>query len=90
MATIGRRKAVAQVFGLQFTGFIAWALWLFVHLIQIVSLRNRALVLVNWIWNYFRYDRANRLVTDVEPAVANAEDAAGAGSDNDQPVEVRR
>jgi NADH dehydrogenase len=39
-------------------------LWLTVHLLQLVSLRNRALVLVNWTWNYFRYDRANRLVTD--------------------------
>jgi NADH dehydrogenase len=89
MATIGRRKAVAQVFGLQFTGFIAWALWLFVHLIQIVSLRNRALVLVNWTWNYFRYDRANRLVTDDEPIVANADDAAGDARERGA-VEARR
>lgn len=64
MATIGRRMAVASVFGLQFSGFIAWALWLTVHLLQLVGLRNRALVLTNWVWNYFRYDRANRLVTD--------------------------
>jgi NADH dehydrogenase len=89
MATIGRRKAVAQVFGLQFTGFIAWALWLFVHLIQIVSLRNRALVLVNWIWNYFRYDRANRLVTEDEPILANADDASGDARER-APVEARR
>lgn len=75
MATIGRRKAVAQIFGLQFSGFIAWVLWLSVHLIQIVSLRNRALVLVNWTWNYFRYDRANRLVTDREPLAPNPEDS---------------
>ena len=64
MATIGRRMAVAHVFGLQFSGFIAWMLWLVVHLLQIVSLRNRALVLLNWAWNYLRYDRANRVVTD--------------------------
>lgn len=68
MATIGRRMAVAKIFGLQFTGFVAWALWLTVHLVQLIGLRNRALVLVNWTWNYFRYDRANRLVTDdVDP-----------------------
>jgi NADH dehydrogenase len=68
MATIGRRMAVAKVFGLQFTGLIAWLLWLGVHLIELIGLRNRALVLVNWTWNYFRYDRANRLVTDdVDP-----------------------
>jgi NADH dehydrogenase len=65
MATIGRRKAVAHVFGLQFSGVIAWWLWLAVHLVALIGLRNRALVLVNWTWNYFRYDRANRLVTDL-------------------------
>jgi NADH dehydrogenase len=64
MATIGRRMAVAHVFGLQFSGFLAWALWLVVHLLAIIGLRNRALVLLNWTWNYFRYDRASRLVTD--------------------------
>ena len=64
MATIGRRMAVAHVFGLQFSGLVAWGLWLAIHLIALIGLRNRALVLVNWTWNYFRYDRASRLVTD--------------------------
>jgi NADH dehydrogenase len=64
MATIGRRMAVAHVFGLQFSGVVAWGLWLAIHLIALIGLRNRALVLVNWTWNYFRYDRANRLITD--------------------------
>ena len=64
MATIGRRMAVAHVFGLSFSGLVAWVLWLSVHLIQLIGFRNRALVLLNWTWNYFRYDRANRLVTD--------------------------
>jgi len=64
MATIGRRMAVAHVFGLQFSGFGAWALWLMVHLLAIIGLRNRALVLLNWAWNYLRYDRASRLLTD--------------------------
>jgi NADH dehydrogenase len=68
MATIGRRKAVAHVFGRQIWGFPAWALWLIVHLVQLVGFRNRILVLTNWVWNYFRYDRANRLVTDLPPA----------------------
>lgn len=90
MATIGRRKAVAHVFGLQFSGLIAWVLWLIVHLIQLVGFRNRALVLVNWIWNYFRYDRANRLVTDTSDAHARSADipadasgASAAGGDDD-------
>jgi NADH:ubiquinone reductase (H+-translocating) len=72
MATIGRRMAVAHVFGLQFSGFVAWLLWLGVHLVQLIGLRNRALVLVNWVWNYFRYDRANRLVTDESILMARA------------------
>ncbi len=67
MATIGRRMAVAHVFGLQFSGFFAWALWLVVHLLAIIGLRNRALVLLNWTWNYLRYDRASRLVMDDIP-----------------------
>jgi len=74
MATVGRSRAVAHVFRLQFSGFVAWVLWLFVHLVQIVGLRNRAVVLLNWAWNYFRYDRANRLVTDREPLLPNAGD----------------
>jgi NADH dehydrogenase len=56
--------AVAHVFGLQFSGVFAWVLWLIVHLVAIIGLRNRALVLLNWTWNYFRYDRASRFVTD--------------------------
>jgi NADH dehydrogenase len=64
MATIGRRMAVAHIFGLQFSGSFAWVLWLVVHLLAIIGLRNRALVLLNWMWNYARYDRASRLVTD--------------------------
>jgi NADH dehydrogenase len=62
MATVGRRRAVAYVFRRQFSGSLAWVLWLAVHLLAIISLRNRALVLLNWIWNYFRYDRASRLL----------------------------
>jgi NADH dehydrogenase len=81
MATIGRRKAVAHVFGLQFSGLIAWVLWLTVHLVQLVGFRNRALVLVNWIWNYFRYDRANRLVTDTTGRRGRAPDDRSATSD---------
>ena len=64
MVTVGRQMAVAHLFGLQFSGLVAWMLWMSVHLIALIGLRNRALVLVNWTWNYFRYDRASRLVTD--------------------------
>jgi NADH dehydrogenase len=62
MVTIGRRKAVAHVFGVQLSGTVAWLAWLALHLLQLVGLRNRAVVLLNWVWNYVRYDRASRVV----------------------------
>ena len=62
MATIGRQSAVAHVFGLQFTGFFAWVMWLTVHLFWLIGFRNRVLVLTNWAWNYLTYDRGVRLI----------------------------
>ncbi len=62
MATIGRNKAVADFHHLQFRGMFAWLIWMFVHLMSIVGFRNRIVVLVNWMWNYFSYDRAIRLI----------------------------
>ncbi len=63
MATIGRSAAVAHVFGLKFSGVIAWLLWLFVHLMYIVTYRNRVLVLIQWSWSYLTWDRSARLIT---------------------------
>jgi NADH dehydrogenase len=63
MATIGRSAAVADFGKLHFSGFIAWMMWLVVHLMNLVSFRNRLLVLVQWGWNYISYDRAARLIT---------------------------
>ncbi|MDX1970215.1 MAG: NAD(P)/FAD-dependent oxidoreductase [Planctomycetaceae bacterium] len=65
MATIGRSAAVAQLGRFQFRGFIAWLLWLFVHLIQIVQFENRVLILFQWAWNYWTFSRSARLITDV-------------------------
>ena len=64
MVTIGRQAAVAQIYGLQFRGFVAWLIWLTVHLVCLIGFRNRLLVLVNWAWNYFTYDRGVRLIRD--------------------------
>lgn len=55
MATIGRSKAVAEVAGMKFSGFIAWVLWLAVHLIFLVGFRNRAAVLLQWAYAYIGY-----------------------------------
>lgn len=63
MATIGRNKAVVDLPGnLHFKGFIAWLVWMGVHLISIIGFRNRVIVLLNWIWNYLTYDRSIRLI----------------------------
>jgi NADH dehydrogenase len=62
LAVIGRNAAVARVFGRSFKGFLAWILWALVHIAKLVGFRNRALVLVNWAWNYATYRRAVRLI----------------------------
>jgi len=67
MATIGRNQAVVQLGSVKFRGFVAWIVWLLVHLMQIVGFRNRLLVLINWAWDYFFYDRAIRLIVPEKP-----------------------
>lgn len=62
MATIGRNRAVAEIGGAKWGGFTAWMLWLVVHLRSILSVRNKVIVLLNWIWNYVTYDRSLRLI----------------------------
>jgi NADH dehydrogenase len=63
MATIGRHKAVVEIFGIKIQGFLAWFCWMFVHLMLLVGYRNRVLVFMNWVWNYFSYQRAIRIIT---------------------------
>src|SRR2546428_4582119 len=70
MATIGRSRAVAVVKGVRLQGRIAWWAWLVVHLVMLIGFRNRLVVLVDWAWNYFTYDRGLR-------AIVGAEDEAG-------------
>ena len=65
MATIGRRSAVAELpGGLRFGGTLGWVAWLVVHLTFLIGFRNRAVVLVNWAWNYLTWDRASRVIVD--------------------------
>jgi NADH:ubiquinone reductase (H+-translocating) len=68
LATIGRSAAVADVKGVHFSGFLAWWLWLLVHLMYIANFRNRLLVLTQWAWNYFTHDRSARLITGDVPS----------------------
>jgi NADH dehydrogenase len=62
MATIGRNSAVAELGRVHLSGFLGWLMWLFVHLVNVVSFRSRILVLVNWAWEYLFYDRPIRLI----------------------------
>jgi NADH dehydrogenase len=63
MATIGRASAIADFGWLRLKGWFAWLAWLFVHLLNLIGFRNRLVVLVQWAWAYFSYQRAIRLIT---------------------------
>jgi NADH dehydrogenase len=63
MATIGRASAVANLPWIQLDGYLAWLAWLFIHLIKLIGFRNRLVVMVQWMWAYFSYQRAIRLIT---------------------------
>lgn len=62
MATIGRNLAVAEIKSFKFTGFIAWAIWAFVHIMALVSFRSRFNVFVTWVVSYFSYDKSHRII----------------------------
>jgi NADH dehydrogenase len=62
MATIGRNKAVVELPGWKFQGFFAWLVWIVVHLRSIIGVKNRFVVLLNWIWNYLTYNLSLRLI----------------------------
>lgn len=62
MATIGRNKAVVDLKYWKFQGFFAWVTWMFIHLLFLVGFRNKLITLMNWIVNYFSYDRGTRLI----------------------------
>ncbi len=62
LATIGRNRAVAEFGHIRFGGAVAWWLWMAVHLMALVGYRNRLIVFINWVWSYFSYDRAIRLI----------------------------
>ena len=53
---VGRNAAVARIAGLSFSGFIAWVIWVGLHIYRLIGFRNRILVLINWAWDYFFYE----------------------------------
>ncbi len=62
LATVGKRRAVADLGKLKFTGYFAWLLWSFVHLMSISGFRNKILVGFNWTISYFSYEKSNRII----------------------------
>jgi NADH dehydrogenase len=63
LATIGRNAAVARIWGISFSGFVAWVIWVFLHIYRLIGFRNRILVFINWAWDYLFYENQIRLIT---------------------------
>ena len=70
LATIGRAAAVAQFGKFHLSGFLAWLSWLFIHIFFLVGFRNRIIVMIQWAWSYFTYDRSARLITGEARTIA--------------------
>ena len=78
LATIGRKRAVAQFGRLRLSGFAAWALWSVAHIYFLIGFRNRLLVAANWAWNYVTFQRGTRLITGLSGS--RIDDVASEGS----------
>ena len=63
MAVIGRSAAVAELAGLEVSGWLAWLMWCFIHILYLVGFRRRLVVLIDWAWAYLRNERSARLIT---------------------------
>jgi NADH dehydrogenase len=63
LATIGRAAAIAQFGKIHLSGFVAWLSWLFIHILFLIGFRNRLIVMIQWAWSYFTYERGARLIT---------------------------
>ncbi len=70
MATVGRGLAVVDLPFLKFQGFFAWLTWLFVHLMNILGVKNKLFIFLNWMWGYFTYDQSLRLI--IKPKLPKA------------------
>ena len=67
MATIGAASAVADLGWIKLSGYPAWLVWLFIHILYLVEFENRLLVIVQWGWNYLTRNRSARLITGKSP-----------------------
>ncbi len=67
LSVIGRNSAVASIRGVHFNGFAAWVVWVFVHIWFLIEFNNKLSVMIQWMWNYFTWDRGARLITGEDP-----------------------
>lgn len=72
MATVGRNKAVVDLPFMRFGGYFAWYVWMFLHLMLILSVRNKLIIFINWAWNYFTKNSSLRLILKVQDNTDNA------------------
>ncbi|HEX4439245.1 MAG TPA: NAD(P)/FAD-dependent oxidoreductase [Thermoanaerobaculia bacterium] len=63
LAVIGRSAAVAEIYGLKLSGWAAWLVWCFIHILYLIGFRNRFVVMFEWAWSYFSDQRGARLIT---------------------------
>jgi NADH:quinone reductase (non-electrogenic) len=89
MATIGRSAGIADLGRLHFSGFIAWLAWLLVHIYFLIGFRNRIVVLFNWAWSYFTYQRGARLITGRRLGVQPSAPRVSQAPDNEGEYMVR-
>jgi NADH dehydrogenase len=76
LATVGRSFAIADLGKIHISGFVAWVLWLAVHILYLIGFRNRVLVMFQWAWAYFTYQRGARLITDTALASSQRKELA--------------
>jgi len=62
LATVGRSYAIAHIWGFEISGFLAWLVWVAVHIFYLIGFRNRLLVMIQWAWAYVTYQRGARLI----------------------------
>lgn len=88
LATIGRAAAVAQFPKFKLTGYPAWLAWLFIHILFLIGFRNRILVMIQWAWSYFTYERGARLITDEVGRLRESQPSPDSEAGQPRPVEV--
>jgi NADH dehydrogenase len=71
LATVGRNLALAETGRIKLKGFVAWFVWMAVHLMSIIGVKNRLFILINWMWLYLTYDQSLRLI--IKPTFRNNE-----------------